>query len=99
MTGNKDVLENFEELSTPVSITWGDGHVAHGVGRGTTVLAAASKMPVTLREVLYVPSLAYNLLSISKATSAGATVSITRDAVTLVKGGTVVFNRTSLRYG
>ena len=90
MTGNKDILENYEELATPVSITWGDGHVAHGVGRGTAVLLAKSKMPVTLREVLYVPSLAYNLLSISKATSAGATVYITQDTVTLVKGGTAV---------
>ncbi len=56
---------------------------------------------MTLQDVLYMPSLSYNLISISRATAAGASISFQRNEVFIQKSGTMVIKgvkRDSLYY-
>ena len=59
-------------------MTLGDGSTLEVAGEGTVdvdmVLTDGTKRGCMLRKVLYVPELAYNLVSVSKATDAGKTV-------------------------
>ena len=69
----------FEELRNTESmrVTLGDGHVLEATGVGNVKLnmklSDTKTKLCTLLEVLYVPGLAYNLLSVSKASEAGMT--------------------------
>lgn len=101
MTGDKSVLINYKMLARPIPITLGDGHPAEGIGQGSVKLTSRMGGAVTLQDVLYVPSLSYNLISISRATAAGASVSFQRNEVFIQKSGTVVIKgvkRDSLYY-
>ena len=68
---------SFVELSflqTPLDITLGDGHALKAIGRGIVTLMLESdfsKRKCKLSDVLYVPELTYNLLSVSKAVEKG----------------------------
>ena len=65
-------------LKQPLEVTLGDGCAVEATGQGTVVLEMASTGGKTgkckLHEVLYVPDLSYNLLSVSKAVEAGKVV-------------------------
>ena len=68
----------FHPLSEPQKVTLGDGHTLEAIGTGAAELelelpGGESKIG-RLNEVLYVPTLAYNLLSVAKVTEAGKTV-------------------------
>ena len=71
---------SFVELNTlekPLDVTLGDGHTLKAVGRGTVILILKSgclTRKCKLNDVLYVPELTYNLLSVSKAVEKGITV-------------------------
>eukprot|EP00955_Chlamydomonas_euryale_P017771 189786-Chlamydomonas_euryale.AAC.1 len=59
MTGDKTFLQDYKELKRKVSITLGDGNTNKAVGVGQVQISSDGK-------------LAYNLVSISKATASGA---------------------------
>ena len=63
---------------TTEKVTLGDGSTLAVTGQGTVcldmLLADGTKKECLLRKVLYVPELAYNLVSVSRATEAGKTV-------------------------
>jgi hypothetical protein len=72
---------SFIELHTlkkPQDVTLGDGHVLSATGTGDVavelILENGKTKRCRLHDVLYVPELTYNLLSVSKATEAGKRV-------------------------
>ena len=71
-------LELFDEitvLDTPQEITVGDGYSVKATGRGDVLLkmtvADGKTQKCKLTDVLFVPDLSHNLLSVSKTTSTG----------------------------
>ena len=75
---SKELFDDFCTLSTPQKVTLGDDHILEAIGTGSVELKL--KLPDEesrigrLSDVLYVPSLAYNLLSVAKVTEAGKRV-------------------------
>ena len=70
MCGQRDMFVTLAPLKVPVSVTFGDGGVGHATETGAVLLRGPHAV-VKLVDVLLVPSLAGNLLSISAATSHG----------------------------
>ena len=75
---SKEFFDEFSPLSQPQKVTLGDGRTLEAIGTGAVEvrlkLPGAESRIGRLSEVLYVPTLAYNLLSVAKATEAGKTV-------------------------
>ena len=77
MCNNVMLLVELRSLKESLEVTLGDGHTLEATGRGTVVLEM--KLPdgttkkCNLSNVVYVPKLPYNLLSVSKATETGKT--------------------------
>ena len=78
MCNDRELFAELRDLERPLEVTLGDGHELEATGSGTVEMEM--KLPTgrtkrcKLRDVLYVPKLSYNLLSVSKATDAGKTV-------------------------
>ena len=72
------------QLDNPVDVTLGDGRALLAVGRGEVVLEmilpSGESKSCTLHDVLYVPELSYNLLSVAKASQRGKVVKFTKSA-------------------
>ena len=79
MCNNKALLEDFVEFDETVDVMLGDRKVLHATGSGTvsvhTVLANGKLQECILHNVLLVPNLSYNLISVSKVTEAGKSIS------------------------
>ena len=75
---SKELFKDFQPLAEPQKVALGDGRTLEAIGTGAVemkleVPGGESKIG-RLSEVLYVPTLAYNLLSVAKVTEAGKTV-------------------------
>ena len=74
MCNNKDLFRTLRSTK-PSSVTLGDGHSLKSTGVGEVPLCmkipGGKTQKCVARDVLYVPKLAYNLFSISKASEAG----------------------------
>ena len=79
MRNNKDLLDDFVELDSAVKVQVGDGKTLNATGRGTvtllTILPGGKHKKCKLKDVLVVPQLSYNLISVSKAAQVGYSVS------------------------
>ena len=77
MCHDETVFAELTMVDEPVEITLGDGHSLEGRGRGTVVLRMQTDhgkyRNVKLYDVLFVPGLAYNLVSVTKASKGGLT--------------------------
>ena len=74
MCCNDKLFESLQPLQHPVKVSIGDGHELHAKGIGSVNLRVncdGKRSSCHLRDVLYVPHLEYNLISISKAGQAG----------------------------
>ena len=75
MCYEEDLFIDIAELEEPQKITVGDGSSVEAVGRGTVELFMKVSddeiQRCRLSEVLFVPHLSYNLLSVSRATKYG----------------------------
>ena len=74
----------FDSLENPQEIVLGDGHTLDAVGVGDVVLNLVVDGKIKkrrLRDVLYIPRLAYNLLSISKTTETGKKIKFGSDGL------------------
>ena len=77
MCNNEKMFATFKSFNKAQEVTLGDGHVLEATGEG--IVQIKMKLPNeklrrrNLRNVLFVPKLAYNLLSVSKAAEAGRT--------------------------
>ena len=78
ISNNRSLFVEYESLDESQSVTLGDGHTLEAVGKGVVALKLELEGGKTitgrLHDVLYVPELAYNLLSISKVTKLGKRV-------------------------
>ena len=66
------------DLEKPLDVTLGDGHTLKATARGTVVLTmkiGQLTRRCKLHDVLFVPNLSYNLISVSKAVEKGISVS------------------------
>ena len=71
MCNDEKLFESFEDLQKPQEVTLGDGNTLKVTGQGNVSLemrlSAGKSERCILRNVLYVPELAYNLSSVTKA--------------------------------
>lgn len=72
---NKHTFLEFHSPERPQHVTLGDGHSLSATGTGNVaielLLGNAKTRQCHLSEILYVPKLPYNLLSVLQATKAG----------------------------
>ena len=77
MCNDRRLFVELRNLEKPLEVTLGDGYDLHAIGCGGVVLE--TKLPsgrtkkCKLHDVLYVPKLSYNLLSVSRTSDAGKT--------------------------
>ena len=78
MCNDKTLFGQFEQLQKSQEVTLGDGHVLEATGKG--IVSLDMRLPdgktkrCVLRDVLYVPKLSYNLLSVTKASESGKVI-------------------------
>lgn len=74
MFNDDKLFVDFRSLKQPLEVRLGDACAVEATGQETVVLEMASTSGKTsgckLHEVLYVPDLSYNLLTVSKAVEA-----------------------------
>lgn len=89
MCKNSHKFRNFHTFRRQLEVTLGDGHSLGATGKGDVTLMmnmADGKSKCTLRDVLYVPNLAYNLFSVSKATEAGKSTEFDKTGCSVREG-------------
>ena len=78
MCNNQAAFVQMEKFASSEKVTLGDGRSLDDVGQGTVnammILPDGSTRECALQKVLYVPELAFNLVSVSKATEASKIV-------------------------
>ena len=78
MCNSKELFKELNELVPPQQVAVGDGRTVDAKGEGTVpmemLMPNGTANGCDLVKVLYVPELAYNLLSVPRATEAGKTV-------------------------
>ena len=81
MCNDKNLFTDMRDLDTPQQVTLSDGSPLEGPAEGTVklemILPDGSTQNCKLKNVLYVPKLLYNLLSVSKASEAGKPQNLT----------------------
>lgn len=94
MTGRKDLLNGYQD-DQPRAVTLADGKVMSACGKGTVafkVRKGNSVNTLTANQVLYVPGMADNLMSVSKLTDSGIILTFSGDSCTAYKGSSFVFS-------
>ena len=90
MCSDRKLFVNFNSLAEPRYITLGDGHTVKAVGRGVVLLRISTDDVKTnkckLQDVLYVPKLSFNLLSVVASTKAGMLVQFTEGGCEIFDG-------------
>jgi len=76
MTGNKEVLLNLIQKDSPHKVKLGDDYQYPIKGGGEAVYHLGSRKRIKMKEVLYVPGLKKNLLSISALEEKGYRVAL-----------------------
>ena len=88
MCHDKKLFSELQLLEKPTEVTLGDGHTLKGIGHGTVTVTMnqhdGSTSECRLLNVLYVPSLSYNLLSVSKAAENGKTTEFDKEGCKLL---------------
>jgi hypothetical protein len=74
MTGQKDILSSFAEKDFPHKVSLGDDYQYPIKGMGESTYKLDSGTPMRMKDVLYVPVLTKNLLSISTLYKKGSRV-------------------------
>ena len=86
---DRKLFVNFNRLAEPRDITLGDEHVVKAVGRGVVLMRISTDDVETnkcrLQDVLYVPKLSFNLLSVVASTKA-------RMLLQFTEGGCEIFD-------
>lgn len=93
MTGNKDLLSSFAD-EVPRKVTLADGKAIYACGTGTVVFRVQKANGIntlTANQVLYVPWMVDNLISVLKLTDSGIAVAFSGDSCTAYKGNFFFF--------
>ena len=91
------MFTEMKDLNPSEKVTLGDGHDLEAVGEGTVdmemLLPNGGYRKCALKNVLYVLKLAYNLVSVSKATQTGKTINFYNSSSEFVNssGETIAF--------
>ena len=82
MCNQEMLFSDFQRLQKPLNVVIGDGRSLQATGLGSVVLKMklpnGMSKPCTLHNVLLVPSLAYNLLSVTSASKKGKIVTFSK---------------------
>lgn len=89
MTGNVDLLCNLAPLPSPVRITTASGSYLLATSKGDVRLLNHLDECVRLTQILLVPGLAFNLLSVGSLVGVGARVEFGSEVCEIKKGGKV----------
>ena len=88
ISNNRSLFVEYNSLEESQSVTLGDGHTLEAVGKGVVALKLELEDGKTitgqLNDVLYVPELTYNLLSISRVTKLGKRVEFYRSYCNII---------------
>ena len=80
---SKELIDDLQPLPKPQKVTLGDNHTVEAIGTGAVEvklkLPSGESKIGRLSDVLYVPTLAYNLLSVAKVTEAGKQFSLEKN--------------------
>jgi hypothetical protein len=91
ITGDPSLLANMKPLSEELFITFGNGGEGRAEGYGDVLLDSSAGKSIRLRDVLFVPAAATNLLSMSTASRAGATFIIDNSSCRAYKEEELLF--------
>lgn len=84
MCQDSKLFTTLHQLEDPIDVVLGDGRAITAVGRGEVmldmVLPNGESKSCMLHDVVYVPALSYNLLSVAKASQKGKIVKFTKSA-------------------
>jgi len=87
---DKRLFVELCSLEEPEEVTLGDGYAVEATGKGVVKLELVAKDGETnkckLHDVLYVPKLSYNLLSVSRVTKAGKAVEFNEAGCVIMDG-------------
>ena len=87
MTGAKDQFTQFSDRRINLEIELGDESIVRAVGIGTVSFQTESLPPLAISEVLYVPSLRKNLISVSTIEDKGYEVTFRGGQVIILPRG------------
>ena len=92
---DEKLFSELHPLEKETDVTLGDGRTLQATGQGTVPLVMnlpyGSSSTCCLLEVLFVPSLSYNLVSVSKAAERGKDAKFDQDGCKIVsKSGRIV---------
>ncbi|XP_053957838.1 uncharacterized protein LOC128862996 [Anastrepha ludens] len=86
MSSNKNNFTNFKEISKTLSLANSDTANIAGIGNVRVVINEEGKeAPIKFEQVMYVPDLRTNLLSVSKITEKGFEVIFKRDKALIIE--------------
>ena len=71
MCNDESLFKELVALHDPQEITLGDGYCVKAIGKGTIFMYTVDKKKIELKDVLLIPNLAFNLLSVSKSAKSG----------------------------
>ena len=76
---NKKAFLKIQRLPKPIQVRIGDNSIVPAAGIGTVLLTALKSQQIQLTDVLYVPAIGTNLLSVSKLTDKGCEVQFSKN--------------------
>ena len=100
MCNNSNAFSEYSTLKQPQEISLGDGHIVKATGKGTVLLKIAigksQFQKCELKDVLFVPELSYNLLSVSKVIQTGKIMKFIASECTILNGNQRIVATASL---
>ena len=100
MCNDENAFTEYVRLKQPQEISLGDGHIVKATGKGTVLLKIAigqnQIQRCELKDVLFVPELSYNLLSVSKITKAGKVIKFASSECVILDGNQRIIATASL---
>ena len=93
MSPIKSLLRNYETLTSPRSILLGDNSTQNAIGYGSVLLQLSTGQKLLINDILFVPGLAKNLVSVTQITSTGNTIIIFTHDYCIIKTKSPITNK------
>ena len=96
----KESFSNFQELNSKSSVQVGDGKLLAVEGKGDVLLnlklPSGKSLKCQLKNVLYVPKLAHNLISVSQITNDGKTIKFFDESCKIMQNDRMIAHGTKM---